>query len=307
MAAMNDHRPLALRRQIRLAWLLALACLLHASARGQQPPGSAALPTIPHLQTVADGVFSGAQPRGEQDFAALANMGVKTIVSVDGVRPDIEAAKKHGLRYIHIPFGYDSVDDRAVSSLTRVAREPLGTLYVHCHHGKHRGPAAAAIICLAAGDFHRAEAEDYLERAGTSSSYAGLWRSIRTYQIPPADAALPELVAVAKVDGLTEWMARLGRAADELKIAQAAGWQVPDDHPDLVPAHQALLLQEGLRESLRQLDAVQNKAYGEAMRKSESLADSLVAAVEAHDTKAADQAFQALTTACGKCHADHRN
>ena len=150
MAAMNDHRPPAPQRRIRLAGFLALACLLHASARGQQPPRSAELPTIPHLQAVADGVFSGARPRDEQDFAALAKMGVKTIVSVDGVRPDIEAAKKHGLRYIHIPLGYDTVDDRAVGSLTRVAREPLGPLYVHCHHGKHRGPAAAAIICLAA-------------------------------------------------------------------------------------------------------------------------------------------------------------
>ncbi|QEG39937.1 phosphatase domain-containing protein [Roseimaritima ulvae] len=287
--------------------VLTLSCLLPSAVLAQAPAEAPAADPIPHLLSVAEGVFSGAQPRGEQDFATLAKMGVKTIVSVDGVRPDIEAAKKHGLRYIHIPFGYDGVDDHATESLTRVARETQGPVYVHCHHGKHRGPAAAAIICLASGDFHRAEAEDYMERAGTSSNYAGLWRSIRTYQTPPQDAELPELVAVAKVDGLTEYMARMGRAADELKLARAARWQAPADHPDLVPAHQALLLQEGLRESLRQLDDAQRQAYGEAMQRSETLADGLVTAIQNGDTAAADRKFQAVITACGECHRDHRN
>src|SRR6476620_6265539 len=47
-------------------------------------------------------VYSSGQP-GEKDFAALATRGIKIIISVDGATPDVEEAKKHGIRYIHLP------------------------------------------------------------------------------------------------------------------------------------------------------------------------------------------------------------
>lgn len=262
--------------------------------------------SLPHLLRVAEGVLSGAQPRDEQDFARLAEMGVRTIVSVDGIRPNVEAARRHGLRYVHIPFGYDGVDEVALQQLSRVAREVDHPVYVHCHHGKHRGPAAAAVICLANGDFHRAEAMDYLQRAGTSPNYQGLWRSVRQYRVPPPDAVLPELVEVATVDDLVQWMAEMDRALDQLKLAEQAHWRTPTDHPDLVPAHQALLVQEALRESHRQLDADQRSAFGDAMAASERIAGELTAAIEAERSGPANQAFRRLQQSCVDCHREHR-
>src|SRR5687768_16523197 len=52
-------------------------------------------------------VISGAQPEGEASFRALGELGVKTIISVDGAQPDVAGAKQFGMRYVHLPIGYD--------------------------------------------------------------------------------------------------------------------------------------------------------------------------------------------------------
>src|SRR4051812_17549157 len=53
-------------------------------------------------------VYSSSQPKGK-DFAALVKRGIKVIITVDGVTPDVEMARKHGIRYIHLPMGYNGV------------------------------------------------------------------------------------------------------------------------------------------------------------------------------------------------------
>ena len=97
------------------------------------------------------------------------------------------------------------------------------------------------------------EALSILVRAGTSKDYTGLWRDVEAYTPPPADAELPELVEVAEVGSFTAAMAQVDRAFDNLKLCRDAKWTVPPDHPDLVPAQEALLLQEGLHEAGRNL------------------------------------------------------
>ncbi|MEM6655987.1 MAG: hypothetical protein AAF596_09305, partial [Planctomycetota bacterium] len=80
---------------------------------------------------------------------SLYRQGVRTLVSVDGARPDVALAAEHGLRYVHVPFGYDGIPREARLALTRVARDRQGGVYVHCHHGRHRGPAAAVVVARA--------------------------------------------------------------------------------------------------------------------------------------------------------------
>lgn len=69
----------------------------------------------PHL-------YSGSGPDGPKAFASLARLGIKTIISVDGARPNVEAAKKSGLRYVHIPISYDGVPRERALQLVR--RQP---------------------------------------------------------------------------------------------------------------------------------------------------------------------------------------
>ena len=54
-----------------------------------------------------EGLTSGGTPPGEPSFAFLAREGYRTIVSVDGARPDLESAHRHSRSYVHLPMSYD--------------------------------------------------------------------------------------------------------------------------------------------------------------------------------------------------------
>ena len=106
---------------------------------------------LPNSYRVTEKMISGGQPDGEAGFRELRDLGVKTIVSVDGAKPDVELAKKYGLRYVHLPHGYDGISDVRLKELAKAVRDLPGTIYIHCHHGKHRSPAAAAAACVVVG------------------------------------------------------------------------------------------------------------------------------------------------------------
>ena len=141
-----------------------------------------------NVMRVSDRIYSGSEPHGEDGFASLERMGIKTVVSVDGARPNVEEARKHGLRYVHIPIGYDGIPEQAGAALARLVKEVDGPVYVHCHHGRHRGPAAA-VACIASGATQGKEALGILEKAGTSKDYMGLWRDVEKYKPPTASVA----------------------------------------------------------------------------------------------------------------------
>ena len=186
------------------------------------PPPPAAAPD--HLIRVGPGLFSGAEPGGDVAFAALAALGVRTVVSVDGPVPDAAAARRHGLRTVHVPIGYDGVPPAAANRLAAVMRrfgpaetEDPGGVFVHCHHGRHRGPAAAAVCGRAAGLLSPAGAVGLLELAGTDRRYAGLWASVAAFDpaaVPPGEPELPEAVPPSDLAALMAAMAADLDAAD---------------------------------------------------------------------------------------------
>jgi len=63
-----------------------------------------------------DGYYSGSMPDGAEAFETLHAMGIKTIISVDGAAPDVEAAKRLGMRYIHLPIATTPLISSAASS-----------------------------------------------------------------------------------------------------------------------------------------------------------------------------------------------
>ena len=92
----------------------------------------------------SDRVYSGGQPEGDEAFATLRKLGVKTLISVDGTKPDVERAAKFGLRYVHIPHGYAGISSNTAARLAKAAATVEGPIFVHCHRGKHRGPKRPA-------------------------------------------------------------------------------------------------------------------------------------------------------------------
>ena len=111
-----------------------------------------------NLFRLSPNVISGAEPSTDESFEQLAAMGVKTVISVDGKKPELELAQKHGMRYVHIPIEYKGISDEELLQIVKTYRECEGPFYAHCFHGKHRGPAAAAIGRLVLDGASREEA-----------------------------------------------------------------------------------------------------------------------------------------------------
>lgn len=261
-----------------------------------------------NLIQVTGQLYSGSEPEGAEGFESLAKLGVKTIISVDGLRPNVEAAARHHIRYVHIPIGYDGIPDAAAASLRRAAHECTGPIYVHCHHGKHRGPAATAVICMAAQQVSANEAQRVLDLAGTGKEYAGLWRDVAHYPSLNFEGPPPELVDVAKVDSLASLMASLDRHWDQLKLCREAGWATPTNHPDLVPLNEAVLVREFLQEGHRIVapDAYEPQFHN-TFTDAETIALDLEDRLKQSDSAAATKAMTKLEASCKHCHTSYRN
>lgn len=265
-----------------------------------------------NLFKVSPQVFSGGSPGGEPAFAELARLGVKTIISVDGSAPNADLARRHGLRYVHLPFGYDGVGSNRVVELTAAARSFPGPFYVHCHHGLHRGPAAVAVVCQTTDLWTPAQGLAWLQQAGTSRDYPGLYRSVAQLHPPdPRDVAdIRSLPEIARTSSLTEAMVALDADLDHLKAFQKAGWDRIPEQPDLTPPHTATLLWEHLRELARIDDtAGRPSSYrrllaaseGAALLLRQRLEDPAIAGLER------DGALKALSQSCTACHREYRN
>ena len=257
-----------------------------------------------NLHRVSHDLWSGSSPEGDAGFASLKGLGVRTVISVDGATPDVAAATRQGLRYVHLPVGYDGIPRARVLELAKAVRDLPGPVYVHCHHGKHRGPAAAAAIrlCLDPG-FTPEQAEAWLKQAGTDPRYKGLVDLPRTLKRPTAEELdrLPgDFPSVAAVPDLARRMVGIDATWDKLKAAKEADWTKPAQ-----AAGDALLLVEHYREVAR----LPRKADGFAGRLAEAEADAakLEAALRKPDPKGADAAFAASKAQCQRCHDDFRD
>jgi hypothetical protein len=291
-----------------------------ASAPKTLPPGvkSLAAPGLHNLFAVGTNLFSGSTPEGEEAFAALAKLGVKTIITVDGAKPEVELARKHGLRYVHLPHGYDGINTHLQAQLAKAAQSLPGPFFVHCHHGKHRGPAAAAVICMANEVLTPLQAESWLVAAGTATNYTGLYDVVRKFHKPsPGElrALSPNFPETAKVSGLVDAMVGIDNRWDNLKAVRAAGYKAPKEHPDLQPANEAVILWEHYREAQRLPDTirhgaslVEHFAMAETEVKEAERLLRLWAAEAKPDTRAQlDKAFEAMAKTCAACHKANRD
>lgn len=315
--------PVIIRGSSMMGCLLAAACGLSilwsqetspSTARPREPllPAGPSQQDYPHLNNLlraAERIYTGGQPQGEQALADLAALGVRTLVSVDAMRPDTAAAAEYGLRYVHIPIGYDGISLEAGRAIARVVRDTDGALYIHCHHGKHRGPAAAAVACIAAGLTDGQSAAAVLHKAGTSPGYAGLWRDVTAYVPPAADDPLPELAEAADVGSLAAAMVQIDRALDNVILTHAQRWIPPVDHPDITAAQQALVLKETYHETIRllELDNPYDVRFLVWMKQAEQNAANLQAALEQDNAVAAAIFFSATQSECRRCHKQYRD
>ena len=210
------------------------------------------LPGIHNVVAYHEDFYSGSAPEGVAGFGTLADIGVKTIISVDGAVPDVEAARALGMRYIHLPIGYDGIDEERKLDLVRATRDAMrdGPVYIHCHHGKHRSAGAAGAIAVSLGWSSPNEMVERMKVSGTSPSYTGLYGcTVAAVTLPSdvIDSVDPVFPEVSMPAGLVKAMVEIDEINERLKLIARAQWRVPADHPDLVAIAEAGRMADILR------------------------------------------------------------
>ena len=259
--------------------------------------------------------YSGNAPEDEAAFRELAGLGIKTIVTVDGAKPNVALAHQYGMRYVHLPFGYDGLPQARGVELAKAVQvaKSAGPVYLHCHHGKHRGPTAAAVVCRALDGWTADQAVDFLHQAGTAPDYAGLYRDARAFH-PPGKEELARMRAdfpeTAKTAPLVDAMVAIDQHCDALKAAQKAGWREVAGHPGEAPAQTAVLMWELFREAARNPETKERgNDFATKLAEGERNADALrmVLGDAGQSDAARDEALKAMSASCTDCHKAHRN
>jgi protein tyrosine phosphatase (PTP) superfamily phosphohydrolase (DUF442 family) len=268
---------------------------------------------LPNAYRLTDKVLSGGQPQGEPAFRQLRELGVKTVISVDGATPNVALAKKYGLRYVHLPHGYDGISHQRLVELTKAVRELPGPIYIHCHHGKHRSPAAAAAVCVSAGYLNNAQAIAVLTAAGTSKGYRGLYQTVERAARINEDvlqAASGDFPETADIPPLADAMIAIEHTHDNLKIVAASQWEPTEGHADIDPPHEALLLREHYTELLRTDDVKSRPTdFQSLLKRSEANAQRLEDALRAsrRDLAHLNRIFTSVSADCTACHQKFRD
>lgn len=289
---------------------------LHA---GELPAGPLPVGTLQPVQPaglenvfrLSEKLYTGSAPEGDEGFRSLQRLRVRTVLSVDGMPPDLERARRFGIRYVHLPFGYDGCPAPRAEEIVRAVRALPGPVYLHCHHGKHRGPTAAAFVRIALDGLTNAEALREMERAGVGKEYSGLYADVRAYRRPDGadlDRAPADFPETAKTPPLVEAMVRIEGRFARLTEAQHAAWRLPAGTPGSRPEHDALQLRELYRELNRRPELQARTAEFRArMRAAEEQGRVLEEALRRGDGDRASMALGKIAAGCGSCHAKYRD
>jgi protein tyrosine phosphatase (PTP) superfamily phosphohydrolase (DUF442 family) len=291
------------------------------------PPVDAKEPAeFPGLhQVVAYGkdFYSGSLPEGDEAFASLKALGIRTIISVDGAVPDLARAAANGMRYVHLPIGYNGFDEKRKLELVRAVRDLPKPLYLHCHHGKHRSAGAAGTVAVSLGWLDNETATARMKVSGTAPDYKGLWRCTAEATLlakDVIDAAPADFPERAITTGLVQLMVETDFVTDHLKAIEKAGWGPPKNHPDLVPVAEAGRLADLLRTTLDDADTKAqfgtDEGFGVLLKdgaaKAQRLED-LLAAKPTNDAElpawkeALSKQFKLVLANCKECHVAHRD
>ena len=273
------------------------------------PEESAGVHNVFHL---SEQVISGSEPHGDEAFERLAAMGVKTILSVDGKVPDEESAARHGMRYIHVPIHYSGISEDELVRIAKTFREAEGPFFVHCFHGKHRGPAAAAVGRMVLDGATREQAlAEMRQWCGTSSKYEGLFRTVASGEMPSTASTVRyawDFPAAHPLGGFRQAMVEVARHWDNLVALEERDWQTDPKHPDVDARNEAAKLAD-LFARANGLPEVQSSPedFRDWMDTSVEEAGRLQQSLEAGEGAKASKALRNVKQTCGSCHAGYRN
>lgn len=127
---------------------LSLVFLLSAAVSAKKTNNEFPQIKIKNFGQMDERFYRGARPK-EEDFKALAAMGIKTVIDLTDNSREKEqpAAEAAGLRYVNIPMvdkGYPPIEQ--INEFMKVVNDPeTGKFFVHCAGGRHRTGVVGAV------------------------------------------------------------------------------------------------------------------------------------------------------------------
>jgi cytochrome c556/protein tyrosine phosphatase (PTP) superfamily phosphohydrolase (DUF442 family) len=271
-----------------------------------------------NLYKLSDKIISGSEPEGAKAFEVLQEMGVKTIISVDGKAPDAALAARYGMRYVHVPIRYKGITEQERLEIIKSFRELPAPFYVHCFHGKHRGPAATALGRITLDEASREQAiAEMRQWFGTSKKYEGLYATIAFGEMP--DEATTRTCAydfapAHSFKGFRQAMVDISRSFGTTEKLAKNDWMPAEDHPDANALNEARRTSESFAQSLKLKEmAKASEDFRHRMEVSAKDSAMLVQLLEkqAKGDKAASEEAKAvlstIKTSCKSCHSKYRN
>lgn len=137
-------------RKVSPTLIAILAVIFSISSVSLAKPKNNKFPNIKikNFGQMDDRFYRGARPEDE-DYKALAELGVKTIIDLTDNSREYEqpAAEAAGLRYVNIPMvdkSYPSMEQ--VNEFLKVVEDPAtGKFFLHCAGGRHRTGVMGAV------------------------------------------------------------------------------------------------------------------------------------------------------------------
>lgn len=252
-------------------------------------------------------IWTGAAPADAAAIRTLFDAGIRTVISVDAL-PTPPAAGVE-MRRVHLPVGYDGVSATVQDALLVAWRDFPKPLYIHCHRGKHRGPAAAVTLMRRLGRVNESEGLAMLRACGTSFAYPGLYQSMR--EATGVSSATLQALEIPlrehhQVGSLTAGMAALDRSWDNVLESQRGGWQRSQRHPDAAPTAETAAVTEHLR-VIATMPHAYPPSFDSALARVIEAATRLEAAVARDDFLMAGRLVSWMDSSCVACHAGHRD
>lgn len=275
-------------------------------------------PGLHNVVTYGPGMMSGSAPEGTEGFHTLAAMGVRTVISVDGAAPDVAEAARHGIRYVHLPIGYNGMDHQRTLEISKAIqlaqqRDPQAPIYLHCHHGKHRSAGALGAAMVTLGYQTPESATARMKISGTAPNYTGLYQCVAA-AVPATGAELAAVAddfpSVSRTSGLVNVMVEADEHFDHLRAIESAQWTAPADHPDLVPVAEAGMLTDLFR-LLQEDEQVQTKPeeFRQWLKQAEEEARTLEDGLTQGGVPAEElsRRMKVIGASCQTCHAKYRD
>jgi tyrosine-protein phosphatase SIW14 len=103
---------------------------------------------IKNFGCINENYFRGAQPQ-ERDYAALAALGVKTVIDLEeeGEAKEAQQVEAAGMKFYRIKMNTkDKPNREQVAAFLKIVDDPANQpVFVHCHGGRHRTGVMTAV------------------------------------------------------------------------------------------------------------------------------------------------------------------